>query len=310
MEMPSKQQPRIAPSPFTSASVEREELTSALLSSSVALPAESSTADADTTTSTTRSLQNYFVPTAVPITSGNGDAFDDNDSGGVLPLMATVTASTIVDLPPPPPVAASAATAASSSRRTQTKNNTEATSKKESAFEGDEVLVRPEPPSTYYGNNINNNYPFPSAPTVPTHTTHLATTQQVTTSAQLRAANVQGNISSELETADVARAQRDRHAIQHGAKTGVRAANERAARKVWREDEGLTVDEGIHNLTLNSTNDNGLVDREQDDDDDDVRRHGNKRQGKKGGGYDVQEYDVKGYETNEYDVSEYKSVYD
>jgi len=103
--------------------------------------------------------------------------------------------------------------------------------------------------------------------------------------------------------AHVARAHRARGAIHYHADEAVKAANYKAARKVGRSDEGLTVDEGIHRLNLNSGADDGKGGEKQADDNEDAKPYST-------GGYDVKEYDVADYDTSEYDVAEYKSVYD
>ncbi|KAL7534920.1 hypothetical protein ACHAXR_008882 [Thalassiosira sp. AJA248-18] len=297
MEMTKKPiaaKPEIAPSPF-SPRAEREELERAQL-----LPSTTSTTTNSTQSSS--SSHNYVVPTAVPIIEG-GDAFNENS----VPVVA-VAAS----LPPPPP---------SDYRRANANENTAAhknysttnSDKSKSFIDDDDIIVRPEPTSN---SSISSPLLLPTAPTLPTHTSNLPSTHQLTTSAQIRAANVQATISSEEEIAHVARAQRTRkYAIQHHAGQGVRMANEIANRKVGKSDEGLTVDEGIHNVNLNADSlqqqqrQQGGEKNKQGDDDDDVRPYGVKQpSGKRG--YDVKEYDVTEYETGEYDVAEYKSVYD
>ena len=85
---------------------------------------------------------------------------------------------------------------------------------------------------------------------IPRYTTNLPYTQQRTTSAQLRAANVNGAILSEEEMVGVARAQRQRSAIQCHDDDAVMRGNVKAVRKAGRSDEGLTVDEGVHDTQL------------------------------------------------------------
>lgn len=274
-------QPKMSPSPFSS-SAEREELERALLLSTTTTAAEQS----DTT-----SPQNFvLVPTAVPIV---GDTFDENNGVPVVAVATSMTAS----LPPPP----SAPAVASSSRTNDANNDHKKSTKKNESFIDDDVIVRPEPPSH---TNDNNFFPLPTAPTIPTYTTHLPSTQQHTASAQLRAANVRGNISSEEEKVDVARAQRQRNAINYHADEAVMTANAKAARKAGRRDEGLTVDEGMHHSGADTREGEKQV-----DDDGELRPYGNNRkQGQRG--YDVNEYDTAEYDTGDYDVTEYKSVYD
>jgi len=280
MEMTKKPtthtRPGMSPSPFSS-SAERAELERALLSSTTASSVEQS--------STSSQNPNYFVPTAVPIV---GDTFNEHG----IPVMAVATA-TIASLPPPP----SASAAMASNIRTNDENShKKSTKKSESFLDDDGVIVRPEPPS-YTTNSGNNNFPLPTAPTIPTYTTNLPSTQQLTTSAQLRAANVCGTILSEEEMVGVARAQRQRSAIQYHDDEAVMRGNVRAARKAGRSDEGLTVDEGVHDIyNLNS----GAEGEKQEDD----------KQKHRKPGYEVNEYDTTEYDTGEYDTAEYKSMYD
>lgn len=102
--------------------------------------------------------------------------------------------------------------------------------------------------------------------------------------------------------AHVARSHRQRGDIQSHAEEAVKAANFKASKKVGKWDEGLTVDEGLHCLSLNSSGeDDGKGENGKDDNDVDPFSKG---------GYDVKDYDFGNYDTNEYDVAEYKSVYD
>lgn len=296
--------PQIAPSPFPS-SEEREVLERALLSSSAADASSASSASAVAS-------QNYFVPTAVPILADN-DAFDENG----VPVMASAVAAAATsvapaDLPPPPAAMASTGRIRTAAPTTNNRNNNANNGKKSESFidyNDDDVIVRPEPPSSSF--SYNNDNILPSAPTLPTHTTHLPSTQQITTSAQIRAANVFGAISSSEENQCVARTQRQvKNNVQYHTNQGVKVANEIANRKAWREDEGLTVDEGIHHLNLNATStssaDNEQGKKKSEEKDEDVRPYAKKG----GGGYEVKEYETSEYDTSEYDVTEYKSVYD
>lgn len=104
---------------------------------------------------------------------------------------------------------------------------------------------------------------------------------------------------------DVARAQRTRSTIQNHTENLVKVANVKA-KKAYKRDEGLTVDEGIHHLNLTEGVAIGRRVETKEEDDDDVRPY--KQHGKSG--YEVKEYDTKEYDTGEYETSEYKSVYD
>jgi len=200
---------RPPPSPFVSASAEREEL-ERLVSST-------------TTSSSTSSSQQNYIPTAVPIISE--DRFDENAPVAV--------ATSVASLP-------SAATAAAISN-----NNTKKESSKsdEKSFDDDDIKVE-----AITNNNFNNNN-IPTASTLPTHTAHIPSTQQQTTQSLLRAANVGGQIRSEEEFASVARAARHKPAIQSTTDNLVQIANTKAKPNKYKQDEGLTVDEAIHHLT-------------------------------------------------------------
>eukprot|EP01083_Nonionella_stella_P302111 1040343_1 len=130
-----------------------------------------------------------------------------------------VAASVTASLPPPP--ARSSATA-SSSRNSRTSSNIHYQSQKslnseknESFVEeyDDDVIVRPEPPLSAHDYQVDNYYP--SAPVLPTHTSHLPSAERLATTAQLRAANFRGGLAQEEEFGDVARGQRERGAIQN-----------------------------------------------------------------------------------------------
>jgi hypothetical protein len=206
------------------------------------------------------------VATAVPISD---DTFGDN----ICP-MATATAVTFAQgtgtqAPPPP-----------SSSSQSSKNTKE---------EHDEVLVSPLPPNTN----------LPSAPAISTYTT--PTTHQHTTASLLRQAQHRGFIETEIDkTKDMlAKAQ-----LQN-LRNDTAAALERAkvnAQKAKRSDEGLTVDEGIHNNYPHDSTSNAQREEEP------TRPFGTTKDGKRG--YEVAEYDVAEYDTSEYDVAEYRSVYD
>ena len=280
------------PSPFASASAEREDLERALLQSST----------------TSSQQQNYVVPTAVPITTN--DVFDENN------LSPPVVAAAATTLPP----RASSINASSANNKTtcnnayKSKSATNTHDKKTDSFidcdNGEEddngIIVRPDTDTNY--NNL------PTASTLPTYTSNLPKTQQLTTSSQLRVANVLGNISSEDEVASVARAQRQTSNIQSNTSNAIQYANVKATAKKYKSDEGLTVDDRIHELTSSTK---ARANELKDNFDNDIRPYSNKPQQqeqkdgkKKEGGYEVKEYETSEYETSEYETSEYKSVYD
>ena len=281
------------PSPFASASAEREDLERALLQSST----------------TSSQQQNYVVPTAVPITTN--DVFDENN---LSPPVVAAAATTL------PPRTSSSINASSANNKTtcnnayKSKSATNTHDKKTDSFidcdNGEEddngIIVRPDTDTNY--NNL------PTASTIPTYTSNLPKTQQLTTSSQLRVANVLGNISSEDEVASVARAQRQTPLIQGTTNNAIQYANVKAATKKYKSDEGLTVDDRIHELTSSTK---ARANELKDNFDNDIRPYSNKPQQqeqkdgkKKEGGYEVKEYETSEYETSEYETSEYKSVYD
>mmetsp|Transcript_25476 Transcript_25476/g.61237 ORF Transcript_25476/g.61237 Transcript_25476/m.61237 type:complete len:272 (+) Transcript_25476:97-912(+) len=271
MEMTKKpaSQPGIPRSPFSS-SAEREELERALLTST-------GSSDCD-------SASQNVVPTAVPIVAG--DTFDESSA----PVMAVASSFPgVASLPRPPP--STSETVASRRTKATAHYKKSANFDKSESFAEDDVIVRSEPPS--YNEY---DFPLPTASVLPTHTSNFSSSEQLTTSTQLRAANVRGGISSEEEIVDVERAQRMRSAIHYHTDEAVKAANANAARKAGTSDEGLTVDEGIHHL------DSKVEEKEEDDD---VKPYGTGK-----GGYEVENYDVADYDTSEYDVAEYKSVYE
>ena len=297
------------PSPFASASAEREELERALLQSSTS----TTTSTSDNTYS---QQQNYVVPTAVPITTE--DAFDEN-------ISPVVAAASVASSLPPPSLSTSIAVSANRTNNTTAANNNAYKSKstastndkKSDSFkdytQDDDhgIIVRPDTDTNH--DNL------PTASTLPTYTSHVPKTQQVTASSQLRVANVLGNISSEDEVASVARAQRQTFNIQSNTINAIQYANVKAATKRYKNDEGLTVDDRIHELTSSTK---VRADELKDRFDNDIRPYSNKpqqqyQQGqkdgkkeKKEGGYEVKEYETSEYETSEYETSEYKSVYD
>ena len=201
------------PSPFVSASAEREELERLVSTSSA------------TRSSISSSQQNY-IPTAVAITSE--DRFDENAPVAV--------ATSVASLP-------SAATAVSTINNAYTTKK-ESLKSNEKSFD-DDIKVE-----AVTNNNFNNN--IPTASTLPTHTAHIPSTQQQTTQSLLRAANVGGQIRSEEEFASVARAARHKPSIQSNTDNLVQIANTKAKPNKYKQDEGLTVDEAIHHLS-NST---------------------------------------------------------
>lgn len=259
------------PSPFVSASAEREELERLV----------SSTSSATTRSSSSSSRQNY-IPTAVPIT--NGDRFDENA---------------------PVAVATSVASLPSSSASAAVSNNNASTTKKESSKSDDKSLddddIKVE---AITNNNFNNN--IPTASTLPTHTVHIPSTQQQTTQSLLRAANVGGQIRSEEEFASVARAARHKPSIQSNTDNLVQIANTKAKPNKYKQDEGLTVDEAIHHLSNSTLHKLEIPSTTESD----IRPYSNAPAKAKGGGYETKEYETKEYETSEYETSEYKSVYD
>lgn len=72
-----------------------------------------------------------------------------------------------------------------------------------------------------------------------------------TTSAQLRAATVRGEISASEEQVEIARAQRERNAIHYHAGESVRAGNDAAA--VKRDDIGYWIDYGSGHFIASNT---------------------------------------------------------
>ena len=260
------------PSPFVSASAEREELERLV----------SSTSSATITRSSTSSSQQNYIPTAVPITSE--DRFDDNAPVAV--------ATSVASLP-----------SAASTSAVSTINNATSTTKKESSKSNEKSFNDIKVEAVTNNNNDFNN--IPTASTLPTHTAHIPSTQQQTTQSLLRAANAMGDIKSEEEFASVARAARHKPAIQSNTDNLVEIANTKAKPNKYKQDEGLTVDEGIHHLT-NST----LQRLEIPTVDSDIRPYSNTPSKAKGGGYETKEYETKEYKTSEYETSEYKSVYD
>ncbi len=216
------------------------------------------------------------IPTAIPIT---GDTLHES----WMPVMAVAT---------PLPYASATGTQQTT---TSTQAQSATPNKKES--NDDDIIVEPVP-------SQNSTSHLPTAPTLSNYSSNNPITQQLTTSVQLRHAQIRGKIASDEEKDGIARAQRERDAIQYHTNEAVRAANETAARKVGRYDEGLTVDEGIYtNVSAER------VGEGKTGDDEDVLLYGTVgADGKRG--YEVSEYDTSKYNTEEYDVTEYKSVYD
>jgi hypothetical protein len=260
------------PSPFVTSS-EREELERLVSSTSA------------TRSSTSSSQQNY-IPTAVPKTTE--DRFDENAPVAI--------ATSVTSLPP-----ADSAYAAVST------TNNASTTKKESSKTDDKLeLLNDDIKVEAVTNNNNNFNNIPTASTLPTHTTHIPATQQQTTQSLLRAANVGGQIRSEEEFASVERAARHKPAIQSNTDNLVQIANTKAKPNKSKQDEGLTVDEGIHHLS-NSTMKKLEIPSTAESD---IRPYSNAPAKAKGGGYETKEYETKEYATSEYETEEYKSVYD
>jgi hypothetical protein len=160
----------------------------------------------------------------------------------------------------------------------------------------DDVIVKPEPDDAADTPLLPLAYAIPPAGSL--------IQQQHTSSAQLRAANVKGTFSSEEEMADIAKAHRGIHDIQHIADEAVRAGNIAALGKKGKNDEGLAVDHRIHHLNIKCS-----LDEKQKKKDDDVRPYGTTHvNGNRG--YEVKEYDTSEYKTTDYETTEYKSVYD
>ena len=276
------------PAPFSSER-ERQELEHAFLSQrhppSTLLPSPPPQQSAQVMT---EHQQQYYVPTAIPISD------DTSFTAHVAPTMAMAT-PVAASLPP-----SDVAAASGTNYNYQSSNNNQ---KQKSYEDEDKILVQPEP----LNSTDTMQHLLPTAPNLPTPASNLPATHQLTTSIQLRYAQYRGKILSDEEKAGIARAQRERNAIRYHAGEAVKVANDVAFRKVGRRDEGLTVDERIHNVPASANNLDDCNLRKAEDDD--VRPYGTTVNGQRG--YEVAEYDVKQYDVDEeYDVAEYKSVYD
>lgn len=225
-----------------------------------------------------RELQQIAVPTAVPV----NDAFQENN---VSPTTATAAAAVAVA------VAAPTTDAVLDSSTNTTKED------EEKIYQYDRIIVKPEP-----DDGVNTTSYLPAATGIPSAGSLIQ--QQHTTSAQLRAANFKGTLSTEEETAGIARAHRGIDAIQHETDEAVRAGNIAAQGKKGKKDEGLAVDHMIHHLNIKCS-----LDEKEKKEDDDVRLYGiTNADGKRG--YETKEYDTKEYDTTPYETTEYKSIYD
>lgn len=223
-----------------------------------------------------RELQQIAVPTAVPV----NDAFQEN----VSPTTTTAAAAVAV--------AAPITDAVLDSSTNTTKED------EEKIYQYDGIIVKPEP-----DDGANTTSYLPAATGIPSAGSLIQ--HQHTTSGQLRAANFKGILSTEEETAGIARAHRGIDEIQHAADEAVRAGNIAALGKKGKKDEGLAVDHMIHHLNIKCS-----LDEKEKKEDDDVRLYGiTNADGKRG--YETKEYDTKEYTSEyEYDTTEYKSIYD
>jgi len=221
-----------------------------------------------------RELQQIAVPTAVPV----NDAFQENNVSPTTAAAAVAVAAPITD-------------AVLDSSTNTTKED------EEKIYQYDGIIVKPEP-----DDGANTTSYLPAATGIPTAGSLIQ--HQHTTSGQLRAANFKGILSTEEETAGIARAHRGIDEIQHAADEAVRAGNIAALGKKGKKDEGLAVDHMIHHLNIKCS-----LDEKEKKEDDDVRLYGiTNADGKRG--YETKEYDTKDYDTSEYDTTEYKSIYD
>ena len=231
-----------------------------------------------------RELQQIAVPTAVPV----NDAFQEN----VSPTTATAAAAAAAAAAVAVAVAAPTTDAILDSSTNTTKED------EEKIYQYDGIIVKPEP-----DDGANTTSYLPAATGIPSAGSLIQ--HQHTTSAQLRAANFKGILSTEEETAGIARAHRGIDAIQHETDEAVRAGNIAAQGKKGKKDEGLAVDHMIHHLNIKCS----LDEKEKKEDDDDVRLYGiTNADGKRG--YETKEYDTKEYDTTPYETTEYKSIYD
>jgi hypothetical protein len=221
-----------------------------------------------------RELQQIAVPTAVPV----NDAFQENVS-------PTATAAAVA-------VAAPITDAVLNSSTNATKED------EEKIYQYDGIIVKPEP-----DDGANTTSYLPAATAIPSAGSLIQ--QQHTTSGQLRAANFKGILSTEEETAGIARAHRGIDEIQRETDEAVRAGNIAALGKKGKKDEGLAVDHMIHHLNIKCS-----IDEKEKKEDDDVRLYGTTNaDGKRG--YETKEYDTKEYTSEyEYDTTEYKSIYE
>jgi len=160
----------------------------------------------------------------------------------------------------------------------------------------EDIIVKPEPDGA---TNLSH---LPAAHAIQSAGSLIQ--QQHTASAQLRAANLKGVLSSEEEMASIARAHRGVPDMQREADEAIRNANIAAHGKKGKKDEGLAVDHMIHHLNVKCS-----LDGNGKKEDEDNRLYGTTySNGKRG--YEIKEYETSNYETTEYETTEYKSVYD
>lgn len=212
------------------------------------------------------------VPTAIPV----DDAFQEN----IVPATAVVVAAPVTNAV----MGSSDATAAKEEE------------KDPKSFD-DDIIVKPEPDGATNASHLPAAHAIPSAGSL--------IQQQHTGSAQLRAANFKGVLSSEEEMAGIARARRGVPELQRDADEAVRAANIAALGKQGKKDEGLAVDHMIHHLNIKCA-----LDEKEKKEDEDIRLYGTTHANGNRGGYKVKIYETSEYNTSTYETTEYKSVYD
>lgn len=220
-----------------------------------------------------RELEEIAVPTAVPV----NDAFQENVSPTTATAAVAVAApitDAVLDL----------------STNTTTKED-------EKMLQDNGIIVKPE-----HDDGANTSY-LPAATAIPSAASLIQ--HQHTISGQLRAANFKGILSTEEETAGIARAHRGIDEIQHAADEAVRVGNIAAQGKKGKKDEGLAVDHRIHHLNIKCS-----LNEKEKKEDEDVRLYGiTNADGTRG--YETKEYDTKEYTSEySYDTTEYKSIYD
>lgn len=211
------------------------------------------------------------VPTAIPV----DDTFQENVASSVAVAVAAPVSDAVLE----------SATIAKEEKERDPKRI------------DDDIIVKPEPDGA---TNVSH---LPAAHAIPSAGSLIQ--QQHTTSAQLRAANFKGVLSSEEEIAGIARAHRGIPEIQLDTDEAIKAANIAAIGKKGKKDEGLEVDHMIHHLNIKCS-----LDEKEKKTDEDTRLYGTTNAIGKRGGYEVKEYDVSEYTTSDYEISEYKSVYD